>query len=412
MVSEPKGLGPIDDGMPPDASRDTTKDGAAMHDLFADDRRDDFLRRGVSRRDFARMAALVAAGVALPFTNEAAMAQGLSAANIPEGAVRLNANENPLGPCPEAIAAIQGVVAQGGRYLYDKTGAFVAAIAAVEGLTKDRVLPFAGSSDPLHRAVLAFTGPKNGLVVADPGYEAAEKAARFVGAKVTRVPLRADGSHDTAKMAAADPTAGLIYVCNPNNPTGSVTRKSDIDHVITAAPKGSVVLLDEAYIHLSETAEPGVDHVMADRDVVILRTFSKLYGMAGLRAGAAFGRPDLLEKIRNLGAGALPVTGMVGATASLGVKGLVEERRKLIGDIRTETAEWLDKKGYPCLPSEANMLMVGVRRPGNQVGRAMLAKGVAIGRTWPSMPEHVRVTIGTRDEMAKFRDAFAKVIEA
>jgi histidinol-phosphate aminotransferase len=381
-----------------------------MDDLFGPERRQDLLDRGFSRRQFARIAALATAGAALPFYNEAALAQGLSAANLPPDAVRINANENPMGPCPEAIDAIQKVVAAGGRYLYDRTFAFIETIAGVEDLPKTHVLPFAGSSDPLHRAVLAFTSPKKGLVIADPGYEAGEKAARFVGANVTRVKLRKDGSHDCEAMAQADPEAGLIYICNPNNPTGSVTRKEDIEYIVANKPKDAIVLLDEAYIHLSTSAVPGSPMVAADKDVMILRTFSKLFGMAGLRAGAAFARPDLLEKIRSYGAGALPVTGMVGAIASLKAKGLVESRRKIIADIRTETAEWLDKKGFSTLPSEANMLMIDVRRPGNEVSRAMLGQKVAIGRTWPSMPKSVRVSIGTRDEMAKFRAAFAKVM--
>jgi len=384
-----------------------------MHDPIGPAQRRDLASRGFTRRDFGRLAAFLAAGSALPFYNEAAMAQGLSAMpNLPADAVRINANENPMGPCPEAIEAIGKVVAQGGRYLYGETTEFIKTLAGVEGLSVESVMPFAGSSDPLHRAVLAFAGPGKGLVIADPGYEAGEKAARFVGAKITRVPLRKDGSHDAQAMATVDPDAGLIYVCNPNNPTGSVTRKEDIDYLVAHKPKGAVVLLDEAYIHLSTTAEPGTPHVVADRDVVILRTFSKLFGMAGLRAGAAFGRPDLLEKIRSFGAGALPVTGMVGATASLKVKGLVERRRKVIADIREETAGWLDKKGYACLPSEANMLMIDVRRPGRQVFEALIKEKVAIGRSWASMPNHVRISIGTAEEMAKFRAAFARVMNA
>ncbi len=146
------------------------------------------------------------------------------------------------------------------------------------------------------------------------------------------------------------------------------------------------------------------------RTVIILRTFSKIYGMAGLRAGAALGRPDLLAKLRNYGAGALPVTGMVGAIASLKDKNLVKERRDLIADIREETARWLVKKGYSVLPSEANMIMVDVRKPGRQVFQALLKEKVVIGRTWQSMPQHVRVTIGTREEMAKFRTAFEHVM--
>ena len=202
-----------------------------MNDRFGPEQRRDLASRGFTRRDFGRIAAFLTAGAALPFYNEAAMAQGLSALpGLPADAVRINANENPMGPCPEAIAAITAIVAQGGRYLYGETGEFVKTIARIEGLAAESVLPFAGSSDPLHRAVMAYTGPKKGLVCADPGYEAAEKAARFVGAKVTRVPLRKDGSHDVQAMASIDPDAGLIYICNPNNPTGSVTRKEDVDY--------------------------------------------------------------------------------------------------------------------------------------------------------------------------------------
>src|SRR5207247_728792 len=121
--------------------------------------------------------------------------------------------------------------------------AFVEAMAAAEGLPTSHVMPFAGSSDPLHRSVLAFTSPGRSLVIAEPGYEAPERAARFIGAKVVQVPLRSDYSHDARAMAHADPAAGLIYVCNPNNPTGTVTRKADIDALIANKPEGCVVLL-------------------------------------------------------------------------------------------------------------------------------------------------------------------------
>jgi histidinol-phosphate aminotransferase len=351
------------------------------------------------------------AGAALPFYNESTLAQGLSAMpNLPPDAVRINANENPMGPCPEAAEAIHRIVSQGGRYLYNETFAFVAAMAQVEGLSNDHVMPFAGSSDPLHRAVLAFTGPGRSFVVADPGYEAGARAAEFIGAKTVAVPLRKDYAHDVHAMAQADPSAGLIYVCNPNNPTGSITPKDDIEYLVGHKPEGTIVLLDEAYIHLSKTAIPASYLVAADKDVIILRTFSKLYGMAGLRAGAALGRPDLLAKLRGYGSGALPSTGMVGAIASLNAKGLVEQRRKVIAANREETAEWLDKRGFAVLPSEANMLMVDVHRPGREVFQALIAHKVAIGRTWRSMPNHVRISIGTREEMAKFRAAFGRVM--
>jgi histidinol-phosphate aminotransferase len=382
-----------------------------MTDLFGPEARQDLMQRGFSRRDFGRLAALLTAGASLPFYNEATLAQGLSAGpNLPPDAVRINANENPMGPCPEAADAIHKIVSQGGRYLYNETSEFVEVLADVEGVPKSHVMPFAGSSDPLHRAVLAFTGPDKSYIVADPGYEAGRRAAEFVGAKTISVPLRKDFAHDVHAMAQADPNAGLIYVCNPNNPTGSVTTKEDIEYLVAHKPKDAIVLLDEAYIHLSKTAEPGSPLVAADKDVIILRTFSKLYGMAGLRAGAALGRPELIAKLRGYGAGALPITGMVGAIASLKTKGLVEQRRKIITQIREETVEWLDKRGFGVLPSEANMIMIDVRRPGREVSSALLKEKVAIGRSWPSMPKHVRVSIGTRDEMAKFRAAFARVM--
>jgi histidinol-phosphate aminotransferase len=383
-----------------------------MRDLISRERREELLNRGFTRRDLGRLAALMTAGAAMPFFNESAMAQGLSAIrNLPPDAIRINANENPMGPCPEAVEVVRKLAANGGRYLYSETFGFVDAMAAETGLPQDYVMPFAGSSDPLHRAVLAFSSPNRSFVVADPGYEAGAHAAEFVGAKVIRVPLRKDFAHDVHAMTQADPTAGVIYVCNPNNPTGSVTSKADMDYLIANKPKGCVILLDEAYIHLSDNAEPAIPHVASDKDVIILRTFSKIYGMAGLRAGAALARPDLLAKMRGYGTGMMPSTGMAAATASLKAKGLVESRRKVITAIREETTAWLKKKGFDVLPSEANMIMVDVRRPGRQVFEALLAEKVVIGRSWSAMPTHVRVTIGTADEMAKFRAAFAKVMK-
>jgi histidinol-phosphate/aromatic aminotransferase/cobyric acid decarboxylase-like protein len=211
-------------------------------------------------------------------------------------------------------------------------------------------------------------------------------------------------------MAAADPDAGVIYVCNPNNPTGSITPKEEIEYLVDNKPKGAIVLLDEAYLHLSKTAEPCSSMVAAGKDLIILRTFSKLYGMAGLRAGAAMGRPDLLAKMHGYGAGALPATGMAGAIASLKAKGLVESRRNAIAAIREETVAWLGKKGFDVIPSEANMIMIDTRRPGRDVNRAMMQQKVAIGRSWSALPNHVRVTIGTPEEMAKFRTAFGRVM--
>ena len=374
------------------------------------DQKNDFVKRGFSRRNFGRLAAMLTAGATLPFYNEPAMAQ-LSAIRgpMPADAVKINANENPLGPCEEALAAIHKIAKDGGRYLYEETFGFQELLAEQEGVKPNYVQPYAGSSAPLHQAVLGMTSPTKPFVTADPGYEAPERAAQFIGTKVIRVPLTKTFAHDVKKMAEASPDAGLIYICNPNNPTGTLTPREDIEWLMANKPKGSVLLLDEAYIHIAG-AKPCSDMVAQDKDIVILRTFSKIYGMAGLRAGAAIGRPDLLEKIRPWTSGALPVTGMVAATASLKSKTLVPERRKIIGDVRKDVLSFMDKHGFEYIPSVSNKFMVNVKRPGGQIIEAMAREKVFIGRVWPSMPNHVRVSVGTQAEMDKFKTAFLKVM--
>jgi histidinol-phosphate/aromatic aminotransferase/cobyric acid decarboxylase-like protein len=150
--------------------------------------------------------------------------------------------------------------------------------------------------------------------------------------------------------------------------------------------------------------------VAQDKEIVILRTFSKIYGMAGLRAGAALGRPDLLEKIRPWTSGALPVTGMVAATASLKSKDLVPVRRKIIGGVRADVLGFLDSHGFEYIPSVSNKFMVNVRRPGREIIDALMKEKIYVGRVWPSMPTYVRVSVGTRDEMNQFKTAFLKVM--
>jgi histidinol-phosphate aminotransferase len=364
----------------------------------------------ISRRSFGRLTSLFAAGAAVPALNEFAFAQLSALGPLPPDGVKINANENPLGPCKEAAEVIQKAVLNGGRYQFEDTLALTTTLAEVEELKPQYVQPFAGSSDPLHRAVLAFTSPSKPLVIADPGYEAGPRAAAVTGAPVIKAPLTKDYRHDVKAMAAASPTPGVFYVCNPNNPTGTITPKGDIDWLIANKPAGSIVLLDEAYIHLSHSANKAANHVAQDKDVIILRTFSKLYGMAGLRAGAALARPDLLARINSYGIGPLPSAGMAGAAASLKASYVVAERRKWIRDTREDTFTWLDRKGFAFTPAESNCFMLNTRRPGEEVIRAMAAEKVYIGRAWPVWPTWVRITVGTPADMARFKDAFAKVM--
>jgi histidinol-phosphate aminotransferase len=368
-----------------------------------------FLQRGFSRRSFGRIAALAGAGASsLSFFNEPALAQ-LSKVEAPPDAVLINANENPLGPCPEAMEACHNMVQYGGRYRYSEGDKVQRLLAEQEDLKMNYVRLFPGSSGPLHQAVLAFTSPERPFVAGDPGYEAGGRAARFIGAQTINVPLTKDYCHDVKAMAAASPTAGLIYVCNPNNPTGTLTSKSDIEWLVANKPAGSIVMIDEAYTHISG-APFNSDLVAADKDVVILRTFSKIYGMAGLRAGAALARPDLLEKLGGFSSTMMPITGMAAASASLQVKNLVPERRKIIGNVREDTLSFLDKNNFKHPPSLSNCFMVDVGRPGMEIVEALRKEKIYIGRVWPSWPNYVRVTVGTQDEMNKFKTAFLKVM--
>lgn len=210
-------------------------------------------------------------------------------------------------------------------------------------------------------------------------------------------------------LAAAGEGAGVFYICNPNNPTGTLTPREDIEFLVAHKPAGSVVLIDEAYIHFTD-APRSTDMVKAGKDVVVLRTFSKIYGMAGLRAGVALARPDVLERFRGYGTGFLPTTGMVGATVSLGVKGLLAARRKIMSDVRDDVFDWLSKQGHAFVPSVSNKFMLDVRRPGREVVEALAREKVYVGRSWPIWPNHIRVTVGTRDEMRKFEAALARVL--
>jgi histidinol-phosphate/aromatic aminotransferase/cobyric acid decarboxylase-like protein len=210
-------------------------------------------------------------------------------------------------------------------------------------------------------------------------------------------------------MASASSNAGLIYICNPNNPTGTLTPKDDIEWLVANKPKGTVVMIDEAYTHIAG-APFNTDLVAADKDVVILRTFSKIYGMAGLRAGAAIARPDLLEKLNGFSTTMMPITGMAAASASLEAKHVVPERRKIIANIRENVFESLEKNRFSYVPSVSNCFMLDVKRPGQEIVNALRLEKIYIGRVWPSWPNHVRVTVGTQEEMDKFKVAFRKVM--
>ncbi len=206
-------------------------------------------------------------------------------------------------------------------------------------------------------------------------------------------------------MAAADANAGVLYVCNPNNPSGRLTPRADIDWLVANKPAGSILLIDEAYVHFTD-APRTTDLAAAGKDIIVLRTYSKIYGMAGLRAGAAMGRPDLLKRIGEYHAGALPVTAMTGATASLKAKNLVPERKRINEQVRESTFEFLDKHNFHYIPSVSNKFMLDVKRPGREVINAMRPEKIYIGRVWPSWPTYVASPWARRTRWRNSRPRF------
>ena len=365
-----------------------------------------------SRRSFLNLSAAATAALACHILTEPVLAQvAIERNSYPKGAIRINSNENPLGPCTAAREAIALATPDSGRYQFHLTEELVKTFAQQQGLKMEYLLPLGGSTPALNYVVGAFTSPKASYVTAEPGYDAVAHVAQAVGARVVGVSLTKTWSHDVKAMLAAAPKAGVFYICTPNNPTGTLTSHDDIEYLVEHKPKGAIVLVDEAYIHFSD-APSAIDLVKADKDLIVLRTFSKLYGMAGLRCGFAIARPDLLKKITAYGGwNPMPVTACAAATASLNETNLVQERKRINAAVRQSTFAWLDRNGYQYTPSVSNCFMLKAGKPAPDVIAAMAHQNVFIGRPWPSMPDWVRITVGTQSEMEQFQTAFQNVMK-
>jgi histidinol-phosphate aminotransferase len=367
-----------------------------------------------SRRGFFRIAAGASALAGLPLLTEPLLAQN-SAVKFAasDRGIHIDANENPLGPSEAARKAILEMLPRSGRYLFDHQAELKEIFAAQAGIDPEYVEFYPGSSEPLHLVVLAHTDKQHPVVVADPGYEAPLWAAKISGAEGIQVPLadpKGAAAHDAKAMLAASATPGVIYICNPNNPTGTVTPRTEIEYVVDHAPKGTIVLVDEAYIHLSSSARSCIDLVKAGRDVVVLRTFSKLFGMAGLRLGIIVAKPEILKKVAAMaGMDSLPVTAVAAGKASLLDPDLVPARRKIITEVRTETVTWLKQRGYNTTPAESNCFMLDMGAPAGPTRKALAEREIFVGREWAAWPNHIRISVGTAEEMASFRKVFAEV---
>ncbi len=384
------------------------------------------LDRGYSRRMIGRIS--MGAAAAIPFFNEFALAQqAAQPAAVRRGAgmrgmrafdpevVVISSNENPMGPTKEGIGAMAKVGPLGWRYRpQGENLEFESLLHTTEDVKQGYVNAYPGSSQPLANSVPAFTSPTRSWVMGSPGYGSG--AGKFIGNKVVKVPLRKDYSHDVEAMIKADPNAGAYYICNPNNPSGTLTSRKDFEYILANKKKDAVLVIDEAYVHFAGEENYSIELVRQDKDVVVLRTFSKIYGMAGLRAGALYGRPDLLAKVAEYGRGGnLPVTATACAAASMKtIKTMLPERVAINKKNRDLAYEQMDKLGVSYIPSHTNFFMMSVKgMTGDQVGQAMAAKKIQLagaGR-WPEWPQHIRVTVGTYEEMTKFNAALAAVVK-
>ncbi|EQB34185.1 aminotransferase [Sphingobium ummariense RL-3] len=381
------------------------------------DATEDLLDRGYSRRQIGKVAALMGVGAA---ANQMLLAPAFAqqqAARGVKGAVRIGANECWTGPFPSGVDAIARAGSFGNWYDPDNyKGDLVKTVASVEGIPEANVAIWPGSGGPLVSIVAAYCSPTKGLVTADPTFESAWRTADYLKAPLAKAPQAPGKGTDVKAMLAANPNAGLYYICTPNNPTGTVTPLADIKWLLDNKPADAMLLVDEAYIHFSEA--PSAVALMAGRkDIIVMRTFSKLFGMAGVRLGLTFADPEVQKRIMLFGpsAGGISITAMACGNAVYTETALIKARRNEMIANREETIAWLTKKGLAVQPgSQANMFMVDWKKPAKEMQAALIAspEKVQIGRSWAIWPTVSRVTVGSSDDMAKFRSAVEKVYTA
>jgi histidinol-phosphate aminotransferase len=364
----------------------------------------------LSRRGFTKILTAGAAYAALQPSALLSAAPNRAAAEL----VRLSSNENPYGPAPAALKAMTDAFSLAWRYPDEHADLLTSSIAQLHTVASQNITLGNGSGEILKLAATAFTGPNRRLVMSDPTFEAIGHHARIAKAEVVQIPLTADYRHDLAKMLAQT-DVGLIYICNPNNPTASITPKAEIRAFLAKVPSATAVLVDEAYHHYveSEDYESTIPLVQEFNNLIVARTFSKIYGMAGLRCGYCVANSDLLGQMRRQQTwDSVNIMALAAATASLADKNYVEQGRKRNSDTRKYVNAEIEKLNLKLIPSHANFFMVDLGRPTRPVISGLRERGVEVGRVFSALPNFMRVTIGTKPQMDSFLNAFREVIRS
>jgi len=376
---------------------------------------DEFMNTiSISRRDFARLlGAGAAAALVRPQVSFAKPTQSVTTALGEGGIVRLSANENPYGPSPKALQAMTNSFPLACRYPDEHNNVLIDKLAKLNGVNRDEILLGDGSSEILKLCAETLTG-KHGssLVAADPTFEAILEQAKTNGAEVIKVPLTSTYAHDLPKMLSSA-KGGLIYVCNPNNPTASITPKNELRDFIAKRPPETMVLVDEAYFHFADSPdyESVIPLVKDYPNLLVARTFSKVYGMAGLRCGYCVAQKQTIDRMRARQMwDSVNIMALTAANASLDDPDHVTNRQRLNMEAKTFTVGELEKLGYPTIPSQANFIMIDCKRPVVPLIEAMKQRKVHVGRLFPALPNHMRLTIGKKTEMESFVSAFKQVI--
>jgi histidinol-phosphate aminotransferase len=333
------------------------------------------------------------------------------------GLIRIDGNENPYGPSPKAREAILASVSRAPRYADSEVDALAAQLAATHGLPAQQVIIGTGSGELLKIAahMAASPGPGGELIAAVPTYEELPAFGARLGLTVKGVPVDAHHRHDLARMhAAIGPQTRLVYLCNPNNPTGTVVARAELEDFIKAVPAQTLVVVDEAYIHLVDDPKAGsVDHLVQELpNVLVMRTFSKIHGLAGLRVGYALAHEKTAPTVAAWGLTYPNSTGIAAATASLhDTVFLTQTRRALISD-RNRIHAAIDARGLPRADSQGNFVFFDTGGPLKRFQNRMLAKGIKVGRHFDGYDTWARVSIGLKHETDAFLAALPGALGA